>query len=899
MKTTDRIALGTVLLVLLVSTGFAQTAKPREDSPENAQHPQAAQEPAAEIVEPAEERSYIEFGARGYFGDVYGRPDLPFKPSLSTSKLNEYTDIRNNFYIRRADINLENLLGARNYLNYQTQSSFFRNQSHLLTFGRYDKFKLQFRYDEIPHIFTNTARTPYVQTATGVWTMPLALRQALQTASSTGTTAQISNNLPSYIATQLVPYEQFIVPQLQRRAGSGLASVYLTPELLLTGYYWREHETGTRPIGAIFNPSPSAAASTQPGQVANRQSPATGVELPETINYFNNRVQAQTEYDRQKWAVQLGYYGSFFEENVHAMTFDNAFATADVPVQIIPPGTSGCTGTTNCTIASVPAHGQRALYPSNQANYVNFATVVSLGKNTHVMGMVSPGWLRQDDKFLPYTANTAITGLAPLPAGSLNGNKQTLAMNWTAVTRLKHSFELEAKYRHYDYNNNTHVFDLTPIEGDVIGANATSTGQAAPSPEDTDGRSNPGFNSRTLELSAAWFYGKRSSVRFGWDGDWFDRSHRDAAHSFESSLFGSVDFSPTRDFLLRVSGRHQDRTPDEYQDPNASDPNTDAEIPCTSTSTVFTEEQRCHRRFDEAARLLDRGDVLLQYDMGQWTFTGSFQTIQQDFNRAGGTNSPTPLNFISGTTSPYYLYGALKDLSWIYSFDTSYAFSPALSAFVEYTHENYHKRMVSRSRTPASGTQTILTCSGCDTPNNDWQSVYRDIFDTYAAGLDLFLGKRFWFSPYYSLASGKGNVFSRPLGNAAITSGANQFTLTGTSTPEDYPETTTRIHELTAVFKYKLTSKLMPKFEYRYQQFDNQDYQTSPMTPYMGCIGAGSVVVQAPCVNVGSTLAARFPSQYYPYFVVGDTAAARYLFLGADQPSFHAHVITGTLEYHF
>jgi hypothetical protein len=67
----------------------------------------------------------------------------------------------------------------------------------------------------------------------------------------------------------------------------------------------------------------------------------------------------------------------------------------------------------------------------------------------------------------------------------------------------------------------------------------------------------------------------------------------------------------------------------------------------------------------------------------------------------------------------------------------------------------------------------------------------------------------------------------------------------------------------------------------------------------MGCIGAGSVVVTPPCVNVGPTLAAKSPNPYYPGFVVGDTAAARYLFLGADQPSYRTHIITATLEYHF
>ena len=207
--------------------------------------------------------------------------------------------------------------------------------------------------------------------------------------------------------------------------------------------------------------------------------------------------------------------------------------------------------------------------------------------------------------------------------------------------------------------------------------------------------------------------------------------------------------------------------------------------------------------------------------------------------------------------------------------------------------------MISRNRTPPSGTATILTCNGCDSANNDWESTTRDVFDTYAAGLDFFLHKRVWFSPYYSLAAGKGNVFSRALGDPTITTGPNQFVLTGTSVPENYPETTTRIHEVTAVFKFKLTENLMPRLEYRYQQYDNRDYQTSPMTPYMGCIGAGSVVVSPPCVNVGTNLAVKSPNVYYPGFVVGDTAAARYLFLGADQPSYRTHIITATIEYRF
>src|SRR5205085_101000 len=129
-----------------------------------------------------------------------------------------------------------------------------------------------------------------------------------------------------------------------------------------------------------------------------------------------------------------------------------------------------------------------------------------------------------------------------------------------------------------------------------------------------------------------------------------------------------------------------------------------------------------------------------------------------------------------------------------------------------------------------------------------------------------------------------------------ITTGANKFLLTGTNAAVDYPETTNRAHEITAIFKYKLTANLMPKIEYRYNQYDNRDYQTTEMTPYMGCVSALPPSAATP--GCPATLINQ-PSAFYPFFVVGDTSAQRYLFLGSDQPSYRTHYLAGTLEYHF
>ena len=116
---------------------------------------------------------------------------------------------------------------------------------------------------------------------------------------------------------------------------------------------------------------------------------------------------------------------------------------------------------------------------------------------------------------------------------------------------------------------------------------------------------------------------------------------------------------------------------------------------------------------------------------------------------------------------------------------------------------------------------------------------------------------------------------------------------------------TMTMHEAAFVVKFKLTKNVMPRFEYRFQQFDFLDYQTSAMTPYMGCVspaGTGALVPGCPNRILNSSTSpfpVGTPSPFYPFFVVGDTSAARFLFLGADQPSYKAHYLSATLEYHF
>src|SRR6266481_6018605 len=465
------LTLAVFLPLALPTAALAQDKDKDKDATQTQEKPQAQDKETG--------HGYVDFGVRFATGDVYGRPDLPFAPALKDSKFNEYRDVRDGFFLRRADVRFDNLLGTRSYISFQASKAVYRDQSYLSSFGQYGKFILQFRYDEIPHIYSNTTATLFTQSSRGTYVFPALIRQALQAAAST--------DLPSIINTQVVPQLGSFAPAIIRRGATGSFKYNLTPNWNVDAQYFRESQRGDRPIGTIMNSSPSASATS-----------GFGAELPEPIRYYNNLVRVGFDYGRNSWALGAAYIGSFFQNDIHQMTWDNPFQA---------------TGETSST----PLTGRMPLYPDNSANYLNFAGATDLTKYFRFMASVTPGWLRQDSAFLPYTTNTAIntcgdgtqacSSLGVLPASNLAGSKHTLAMNYTLVTTAWKNIELKAAYRQYDYNNDTAVRTFTPVEGDVNGP-----GSAENTPF--------GFNRKNFEASGEWYFAKKSSIKAGYQAEW-------------------------------------------------------------------------------------------------------------------------------------------------------------------------------------------------------------------------------------------------------------------------------------------------------------------------------------------------------------------------------------------
>lgn len=813
-------------------------------------------------------QSFIEFGFRAITGTVDRRTDpgeVPFsngfRPDILNSGINIYRDYRNGFYVPRASVFVDKFLGSKSYFSLQTVSNGIafsgrtmpRDQSLLVTVGRYGLYKLQFRWDQTPHITSGTTRSLFNQTSPGVWKYS-GDRAALDAARVLGTGAALFAAVTPQAANAVLDVQRGL-----RKAGSGLASWDIRPEWNVAFSFARENQVGSRPHNMCFGNSPSCYSA----------------EIPEVIDYFTNTLKASTEFGQKKWGLQLGFRRQTFENNVPNMLVDNPFSN-------------------NTNSTTVTSNGNLSLYPNNEVHNLLFGGALNLG-GFHFMTSISPGWNSQNDPFVAYTTNTFLlnrTGAAapiPLPVSSLNGERRTLAMNYTVVVNPFKNLELAARYRHYDNKDKTEEHVFNPYVGDLAAEVqlAGPSGQIVKEFSGIGGVTDPNcpgvcntpysFHTKDLELSGTWFFGKKSLAKVQYGRQWFDRENRDVDQTIEDTFKVSTDLKPTRDLTFRISGAIQDREPQDSHYEWFLIPGT--------------------QRPDEGYRRRYRADLLAQYDFNdRLTVSGFYRTVQDDFNRRNRLTSQTPLgdpSLVKVTTvsptpiyGPYYLYGLLKDLGWNWGGDADFLVNQNVSLFAEYTRERNVNRQVSRVRGKNQASQvgcpSTTAPEDCD-PINDWMTLTRDVVETYTVGTDVALHKKLNVSVYYSRASATGNMFSDGV-NCQIGNGPNDTCRTAfpnwridsaanRAVTLSFPETESRLHEVNAIVKFKVSDSISPKFEYRYQRFEYKDFQTSVMNPY-SYVG--------PAIDPAGT-----------------TGLQRMVFLGADTPGYRAHVFTVTLVYSF
>jgi MtrB/PioB family decaheme-associated outer membrane protein len=336
--------------------------------------------------------------------------------------------------------------------------------------GRQGKYKLFLRYDEIPHYISDTARTPYLGSGSSFLTLPAGWVPA-------GTTAGMTE-----LATSL---RQVDLKTKRKRVDVGMGFTPKSKWEYKLKYRHEVKDGQTATAGSFF---------------------FDAAQLIKPVDYETDQIDASIFYNSEKFQTSLAYYGSFFKNNNDALTWENAYSP-------LAPGADA---------------GQLALAPDNQFNQLVFSGGFHVAERTLASAEVAMGRMEQNENFLPYTINTSLGGVNPLPSNSLNGVVDTLTANLKLVTILSDKWNWLAAYTYNDRDNKTPQLNFDSwVSTDMFVSGSRTTVPYS-------------FTENDFKLSADYRLVRSTKLAFGYDYDTIERTYQEAEKTKENTFWGTA-----------------------------------------------------------------------------------------------------------------------------------------------------------------------------------------------------------------------------------------------------------------------------------------------------------------------------------------------------------------------
>jgi MtrB/PioB family decaheme-associated outer membrane protein len=253
--------------------------------------------------------------------------------------------------------------------------------------------------------------------------------------------------------------------------------------------------------------------------------------LPAPFEYSTDQVELSIRYATDNAVVKLGYFGSFFQNENPALTWQTPFTSA--------PGAE---------------HGAMAQSPDNAFQQLSLTGFWTIAAADTVLGFnVASGQMRQDDILLPYTTNSSLT-TDPLPRGRLDGEVDTTNVVVTLKSRPSDKLRLKLAYRLDDRDNGTSVDSWNRVIVDTFNSG--------------DIEENTPSSFRKMHVSASGRYQLFDTVQVsgGVDRIEKDRDFQEVAEQTEDSGWGMLRWRPNGYVDLRAKGGASERDIDRYDE---------------------------------------------------------------------------------------------------------------------------------------------------------------------------------------------------------------------------------------------------------------------------------------------------------------------------------------------
>lgn len=648
-----------------------------------------------------------------------------------SSKFTEYRDVPRGSYVPYLSLDLAK--GAT-YFYLEATNLAQRDQRFLAGFGHYGTYSLDFGYDETPHRFSFDGATPYVERTPGVFTLNDVIRSAAEALVPTGTSTNIAaaRTLVSSFLTSAGPIDL----GLQRKKAS-LDFAY-TPSLPWTfnvsGNF--EHRSGNRPYGASLGFS-------------------NAIELPEPIHYKTTNVDTNLEYSRKWGTVRAGVFASKFDNDVQTLLWDNPYRITD------------STYASAYSAGNGTAHGQMALWPSNDALKFYLSGSFKPVKGTRISAAASYGTFNQNQALLPFTVNTAIPASDPTAVDALTAPRETAmakahisSLDLTLNSRLLKSVYLTAGYRYYDFANKIEELDIPNGY-----ARLDQVWEAIPIAVE------PYSYSRSRLFGDLTFHVlKNTSLVVGY-----------SLYDVRRHLGHETDVNKTEEGTFKVAF---DSVPLDWLNLRVSYVNADRDWSLNDTFVQYDPSFNFKRYFEANRK---RQAVIALVGL---TPVANFD-IQLTYS-------------IGRDDYPDSDYGLTRDDFDMYGVDVSYAFAKNQTLYGFYDREVYDADQAARQSGATFSTN----------PLDDWTANIKDIVNTFGVGqmFEIVADKlNFDLSGSYSKAAGSSFLFSPPGGSP------------NTAVNYNAPLDSTTWWTVQSSFKWKMMKNLSVVLGYWYEQYNLRD----------------------------------------------------------------------------
>jgi MtrB/PioB family decaheme-associated outer membrane protein len=682
---------------------------------------------------------------------------MPSHRSGNTSKLEEYRDLPETIVVPQLELFIDSKKKDF-YLEFDSLKTGRDDQSYRLRAGRYGLLDLEFVWDQIPHLFNvDNARTPFNMNG-GSYTL---------SSKPSGTTGA---NIRDWVNANAAPVDLKLYNGLARFN----ARYTPTPGWTFTGSYGSQNTAGRRAFGAYFGPSPGSYNIT---------------ELAEPIDYQTHNIELGGEYAGEGWSLGLKYNASLFHNNTSTLTWDNPLNISGVG------GACVDSATYDQGLGTGPCRGRFDLYPSNQAHSFTLNGSASLPFKTNFIGAFSYGWRLQNDQFLPFTVNSAVTQPS-ISRRNLDGDVRPMMANITFVNNFFRDLGLKTFYRYYDFDNRSKRV-LLP-DGIIVNDQGSASGNEYLSFPYSYAKQNLGFDA-SYNVTR-WLTAK---LGYGWE-----RMHREYArevlNSNEHSFGPTFDIKPTAWTLFRISYKRSLRDAHDY------DAGRTAAVEIGETPEDVRLARLAElRKVDEAARQRDRFSFFTQVSPLQTlTLHGGF-----DF-----TNDRYPRSVI----------GTQKDIDYAPSIGFVYAPLEWLSVFGDYNWERFDWRMQAIARnTGAGGCPDLEDRTAENCPAATWRSRGNDEIHTVKIGTDVQVIKNLLNLRFqYGFSFGSSELDSS--GNTPASGD------TGVVRASDYPTIVNRWHEFLARAEYIVHKNVALRVGYYFNSYSSKDAGVDIMRLWMG-----------------------------------------------------------------